>query len=75
MNAKPPSEFTEKPHYTIAEIAEITHFSRWTVKRLFENESGVIILHRPEKLHKRSYQTVRIPRHVYERVMVALPVK
>jgi transcriptional regulator GlxA family with amidase domain len=55
--------------YSVAEVAALTGLSRRTVTRLFENEQGVIILERPEKLHKRSYRSIRIPRHVYERVI------
>jgi hypothetical protein len=55
--------------YTVAEVAALTGLSSKTVIRLFENEQGVIVLERPEKLHKRSYRSIRIPRHVYERVI------
>ena len=59
----------EKEVYTVAEVAEMTGFSVPTVIRMFEHEKGVIILGRPEKMHKRRYRSIRIPRAVYERVM------
>ena len=59
----------EKPAYAVAEVAELTGFSRQTVIRMFENEKGVLILERPERLHKRGYRSIRIPRAVFERVI------
>jgi DNA-binding transcriptional MerR regulator len=47
-----------KPAYTVREVAELTGLSRSTLTRLFENEGGVIVLARPEKLHKRGYRSV-----------------
>ena len=60
--------------YTVGEVAALTGFSRQTVTRMFEREKGVLILARPESLHKRSYRSIRIPRAVYERVMFRLRV-
>lgn len=45
-----------------------------TVTRIFENEKGVIILDRPEKMHKRGYRSLRIPHAVYERVVRSMTV-
>ncbi len=55
--------------YSVAEVARLTGFSRQTVTRLFENEPGTLVLERPEKMHKGSYRTIKIPRQVYERVV------
>jgi hypothetical protein len=58
------------PHvFTVAEVAELTGFSRQTVTRMFEDEPGVLVICRPETMHKRSYRSIRIPRTVYERVV------
>lgn len=65
----------EKEAYTVAEIAALTGFSRQTVTRLFEHEKGVLILERPETMHKKKHRTIRIPRAVYERVVCRLSVK
>jgi hypothetical protein len=46
-----------------------------TVTRLFEKERGVIILDSPERMHKRGYRSIRIPRAVYERVIGRLTVR
>ena len=55
--------------YTVAQVATLTGFSRQTVTRLFEGEKGVLVINRAETMHKRRYRNIRIPRHVYERVV------
>lgn len=65
----------EKTVYTVADVAALMGLSRQTVTRLFEHERGVIVLKRPERMHKRSYRSIRIPRAVYERVANRLKVK
>jgi transcriptional regulator GlxA family with amidase domain len=59
----------EKMAYTIAEVAEMTGLSARTITRMFENVKGVILIERPESMHKRRYRSIRIPRAVYERVI------
>ena len=57
---------------TVPEIARLTGKSRRTIIRWFEREPGVVLLDifdHPEKLHKRRYRTLRIPREVFERVI------
>jgi hypothetical protein len=66
---------TDKQAYTVADIAELTGLSAGTVTRMFEHERGVIILERPERMHKRKYRSIRIPRVVYERVIGRLTVR
>ena len=65
----------EKQAYTVAEVAALTGFSRRTVTRMFGRERGVLILVRPETMHKRPYRSIRIPRAVYERVIGRLTVE
>jgi len=60
---------SDKPAYTVNEVAAMTALSRDTVVRLFQKEPGVIILSRPEKMHKRRYRSIRIPHAAYERVI------
>jgi AraC-like DNA-binding protein len=57
----------ERRVYTVAEVAALIGLSRSTVTRLFERERGVLILERPELMHKRPYRSIRIPCDVYER--------
>jgi len=61
--------------YSVNEIAALTGWSRATVIRLFEDVPGVIVLSRPEEMHKRTYNSLRVPRHIYERVLEGLKVK
>jgi AraC-like DNA-binding protein len=61
--------------YTVAEVAALMGLSRQTVTRLFERERGVIILERPQSMHKRPYRSIRIPRAVFERVISRLTLK
>ena len=65
----------DKEAYTVAEVAALTGFSRNTVIRMFEGERGVMILNRPELMHKRRYRSIRIPNAVFQRVVNRLKVK
>jgi len=47
----------------------MTGFSRSTITRLFEHERDVLVIERPTQKHKRRYRSIRIPHHVYERVL------
>jgi hypothetical protein len=48
--------------YTVAEVALLRGYLRWTMIRLFENEPGLLIRRHPEKMHKRGRRAMRIPR-------------
>lgn len=65
----------DKQIFTVAEVAEMTGYSRDTVTRLFERERGVLIINRPTTNRKRRYRSIRIPAGVYERVIRGLIVK
>lgn len=70
LNAsKSQSRLLDKQAYTLSEVAELTGFSRATVAALFKDEPGVLRLGHGETMHKRKYHSVRIPQHVYERVV------
>jgi AraC-like DNA-binding protein len=62
----------DKPVYSVAEMCVLLGCSRWTVIRLFEKEPGVLILLRPEKMHKQRRRMIRIPRAAYLRVRAKL---
>ena len=56
-------------HYSPAEIAERWSLSVDSVRKLFENEPGVLVLGNvAPRRGRRSYTTLRIPEHVLERV-------
>jgi hypothetical protein len=62
-----PSSFAEK-HYAVAEIAALWSLSSDAVRKLFENEPGVLVLGGQGSPHKRRYTTLRIPESVLRRV-------
>jgi hypothetical protein len=70
--AKVPSTVGISPaierHYTVAEVAILWNLSRDTIRRLFENEPGVVILTTATRRGKRRYKTLRIPESVLLRV-------
>jgi hypothetical protein len=56
-------------HFDIAEIAQRWNLSPDTIRRLFENEPGVLILGETRSRRgKRRYLTLRIPESVLARV-------
>lgn len=65
----------ETTPYSVAEVAALTGLSARTVTKLFENERGVIVYEAPTLRRKRHYRTIRIPRHVYARVLRRLSVQ
>ena len=63
------SDLSNKPVLSINEAAELTGLSPQTMTRMFEDVPGVIIIDRPETMHKRRHRTIRIPRAVFDRVL------
>ena len=56
--------------YTVSQVCKLTGLSARTVTKLFENEPGTIVYEVRNSRRKRaSYRTIKIPRHVYERVL------
>ena len=55
-------------HFKPIQLAKLWGVSDETIRRIFENEPGVLVIDRPEELHKRGYRSVRIPSSVAERV-------
>jgi hypothetical protein len=62
-------------HYTPAEVAELWGFSVDYIRNLFRYEEGVLVIERPEKMHKRGYVILRIPESVARRVHARLAAK
>lgn len=62
------SHATER-HYSVAEIAEIWNLSQDKIRRLFQNEPGVLALGDSQpRLRRHPYTTLRIPESVMQRV-------
>jgi hypothetical protein len=59
---------TFEKHYSIQDISVLWGLSEKTVRRLFENERGVIELANAETRFKRAYVTRRVPESVLLRV-------
>ena len=55
-------------YFTVAEIADIWKLSPDKVRRLFQDEPGVLTLENHGLVYKRRYRTLRIPESVLERV-------
>jgi len=73
MSAIPQLETKSTPaverHFSPAEIAELWKLSTDCVRKIFENEPGVLILgNAAPRRGKRSYTTLRIPETVLDRV-------
>lgn len=59
--------FTER-HYSVVEVAAMWNLSDDTVRKIFQNEPGVLILGGQGSGHARRYTTPRIPESVLQRV-------
>jgi hypothetical protein len=55
-------------HYLAGELAALWGWSAKTIRSIFLNEPGVIVLDREEACHKRGYRTMSIPQSVAVRV-------
>jgi DeoR/GlpR family transcriptional regulator of sugar metabolism len=66
MEQPAPGAYSER-HFRVRELAAQLNVSPDTIRRLFRNEPGVLVLtqHNPGK---RAYQTLLIPASVAERV-------
>jgi hypothetical protein len=62
-------------HYLVAELSALWGFSAKTIRRLFEDELGVIAVGHEEVLHKRGYRTLSIPESVAKRVHAQLELR
>jgi len=56
-------------HYTPAEIADRIGVSDDTVRRMFEQEPGVLVIGAKGNAKGRRYRTIRIPESVADRVL------
>ncbi len=62
-----PDKAMEK-HYSLEQIGELWGLSTRTVRKMFENEPGIIMFGNTGSLKKRRYLTLRIPESVMLRV-------
>jgi hypothetical protein len=62
-----PCAFSER-HYAVGEIAALWNLSSDAVRKLFQDEPGVLVLGGQGPTHRRRYTTLRIPESVLQRV-------
>lgn len=55
-------------HYKVSELSELWLFSEGTIRRLFNQEPGVLKIARKATRAKRSYTSLRIPERIAQRV-------
>jgi hypothetical protein len=58
-------------HFTVGQVAKNRNLSGDTIRRLFIDEPGVIVISKP-KHRKRTYRVLRIPESVERRVFARL---
>jgi len=61
-------DLANQKHYSIIEISKLWGLSRETVRKIFEDEPGVIVWGHSETRSKRGYRTIRVPESVLHRV-------
>lgn len=64
----PTPDLGVEKHYSVAELAKLWSLSEKTIRRMFENEPGVLQWGSQETRFKRAYTTLRIPESVMLRV-------
>src|SRR5713226_5912427 len=63
-----PSHVFEERHYAVAEVAAMWNLSVDSVRRIFGDEVGVVVLTNKNRQEKRAYRSLRIPQSVAARV-------
>jgi hypothetical protein len=58
-------------YLTVSDVAERLKVNEDTIRRLFGNEPGVLVICFPRR-GRRIYRTLRIPESVYQRVLMRL---
>src|SRR5690349_13526476 len=69
------STIMDQKHYGPVELAKMWGLSAKTVRRLFDEEDGVIRLENPEQRYKRGYTSLRISESAARRVYSRLSAK
>ena len=66
--SEPAIDLANEKHYSVIEISKLWALSERTVRRIFENEPGVIVWGHEETIRRRGYRTLRVPETVLQRV-------
>jgi hypothetical protein len=67
-NSNTVKQISTEKHYSVPELAKLWNLSKNTIRRIFENESGVLKWGTREGRFSRRYTTLRIPETVMQRV-------
>ncbi len=62
----------QEKHYFVGELAALWNLSKQTIRRLFQDEPGVVRIGETRARRKRGYITLRIPESVAHRVHLRL---
>ena len=65
---KQPAGLAFEQHFTPKQLAKLWSLGVDLIRRAFENEPGVVHYGRAETMHKRKYDSMRIPASVAARV-------
>jgi hypothetical protein len=68
-NTQPVTEALSTRYYSVKEIAGLLSLSQDSIRKLFQDEPGVLVLGDHTSKHKRRYTTLRIPEPVLRRVL------
>lgn len=71
MSLREPTVAATEQHYSVREVAEMWHISEATVRRMFQNEPGVLPISMPQLVRNRKHRPhvlLRIPASVLARV-------
>lgn len=69
------TELFQGRHYSVKELADAWNLSPDTIRRLFADEPGVLVIENPDRRHgRRRYASLRIPESVARRVYQKLSV-
>jgi hypothetical protein len=67
--AQPVADPLPDRYFSVKEIADRLNLSQDSVRKLFQNEPGVLVLGDQSSKYKRRYTTLRIPEPVLQRVL------
>lgn len=67
--SQPLAEALSARYYSVKEIADLLNLSPDCVRKLFQDEPGVLVLGDQSSKYKRRYTTLRIPEPVLRRVV------
>jgi hypothetical protein len=68
VEAPPRESRMYERHYSPADLGKMWSLSANTIRRMFENETGVLVFENPVRSSSRRFRTLRIPESVAQRV-------